>query len=124
MDTLEARRLRGRRWGRMIWLALIVWQTIWLLALPEPLGKRSIEWTLLTVLPLLLPLRGLLRLEARGMIWGGYLALFAAMFGFMEAWAAPAQRPAASLQLLLCLAFLYALFVGTRKPSRQRRGNP
>lgn len=105
----------ARRLARLAWLALIAWQTAWLALLPEPLGKSSPLLAAALTLPLLLPLRGILVLRTRPLIWGGYLALFLGMFGIMELWAAPAERLAAGLQLGLCVAFLFALALGTRK---------
>ncbi len=106
---------RARQLARAAWLALIAWQFTWLMLLPPPLGKQSVWLTAAVVAPMLLPLWGILGLRARSLIWGGYIALLAGMFGMMEWWAAPQERPAASLQLLLCVAYLVALAFGTRK---------
>ncbi len=103
------------RLARGAWLALIAWQFAWLALLPEPLGKGSLGFALLVTAPLLVPLRGIIALRPRSLIWGGYLALFAGMLGIMELWAAPAERPATGLQLLLCVLYLVFLAVGTRR---------
>ncbi len=106
---------RARRLARAAWLGLIAWQVVWLALLPTPHGKANPWLAALLTLPLLVPLRGILALRPRSLIWGGYLALFLAMFGMMEWWASPAERPAASLQIVLCGGFLVALALGTRK---------
>lgn len=105
----------GRQLGRAAWLGLLVWQFAWLALLPEPYGKNNLILATIIAVPMLLPLFGILRLRPRGLIWGGYLVLFLAMFGFMELWADPPERPAAGLQLLLCGLFLTGLVFGTRK---------
>lgn len=105
----------GRQLGRAAWIALLLWQFTWLALVPEPHGKHNLVLATLLAIPMLLPLPGILRLRARGLIWGGYMALFLAMFGFMELWADPPERPAAGLQLLLCGLFLTGLVFGTRK---------
>jgi len=105
----------ARQIARLCWLALVLWQVAWLAVIPEPLGKeRPVLAAVLTV-PLLLPLWGILKLSTRPLIWGGYLALFAAMFSTTELWADAPERPAAGLHLLLCVAYLVALALGTRK---------
>ena len=105
----------ARRLARAAWLALIAWQFTWLALLPEPLGKARLGFALVVTVPLLIPLRGIIALRPRSLIWGGYLALFAGMLGIMELWAAPAERPAAGLQLFLCVLYLVFLAVGTRR---------
>ncbi len=104
--------LRCARWA---WIGLVAWQAAWLALLPAPMGKQSPVLAALLTLPLLLPVPGMLRGRERSLIWGGYLGLLAGVFGMMEFWAAPAERPAASLQLLLCGLFLGFLAIGTRK---------
>lgn len=105
----------GRQLGRAAWLGLLVWQFAWIALIPEPFGKKNLILATFIAVPMLLPLPGILKLHARGLIWGGYLVLFLAMFGVMELWADPPERPAAGLQLLLCALFLTGLVFGTRK---------
>lgn len=106
---------RARRFARLCWLALIIWQFAWLALLPEPLGKTQLAFAFVVTVPLLLPLRGIIALRPRSLIWGGYLALFAGMLGVMEFWAAPEERPAAALQLLLSVCYLVFLAFSTRR---------
>ena len=85
------------------------------LVLPAPLGKMQIGFALVVTTPLLLPIRGIIALRPRSLIWGGYLALFAVMLGIMEVWSAPPERPAAALQLVLSVLYLVFLAFGTRR---------
>lgn len=105
----------GRQLGRASWVGLLLWQFTWIGLLPEPYGKNNLILATVITIPMILPLYSILRLKPRGLIWGGYLTLFLAMFGFMELWADPPERPAAGLQLLLCGLFLTGLVFGTRK---------
>jgi len=105
----------GRQLGRTAWVALVVWQFTWIALVPEPYGKHNLILATIIVVPMLLPLPAILKLQPRGLIWAGYITLFLAMFGFMEFWADPPERPAAGLQLLLCGLFFTGLVFGTRK---------
>lgn len=109
----------ARQAARLCWLALIAWQVAWLALLPEPLGKQNPALAAFATVPLLLPLRGILKMEDRGLIIGGYLALFAAMFGITELWAAPGERLAAGLQLALCVAYTVVLALATRRRKKR-----
>lgn len=106
---------RALRLARLAWLALVGWQFTWLALLPEPYGKAQIGVALVLTTPLLLPLHGIIGLRPRSLIWGGYLALFTVMLGVMEIWAAPEERLAAGLELVLSLLYLVFLALGTRK---------
>ncbi len=105
----------GRQLGRAAWLALVLWQFTWIALLPQPYGKHNLILATIIVIPMLLPLPAIVKLQPRGLIWAGYITLFLAMFGFMEFWADPPERLAAGLQLLLCGLFFAGLVFGTRK---------
>ncbi|MEM1411655.1 MAG: DUF2069 domain-containing protein [Pseudomonadota bacterium] len=106
---------RARGFARAFWILLIGWQTAWLALLPAPLGKENPILAAVFTLPLLIPLPGILRKRERGLIWGGYLALFASMLGVVELWSVPAERPASALQVALCVGYLLFLAFATRK---------
>lgn len=114
------RRGRALKRGRLLYLALTAWQPVWLGLLPAPAGKASWAIAIAATLPLLVPLYGIVRCQPRAMVWGGYLALLYFMFGVMEWWSAPGQAWTAGLTILLSVAFLAALAVGTRKQPRNR----
>jgi len=61
---------------------------------------------LLALIPLSLPLKGVLSGSIRSMTWAGYLLIFYGVVGIMEAWSNPPQRIPALIQtalVVLCL---------------------
>ena len=70
---------------------------------------------LVATLPLLLPLRGLLKLSLRSLTWAGYLVMLYLVIGIMEAWSNPAQRAAALLQTGLVVIFVGSVLVFSRR---------
>lgn len=90
------------------YLALIALQPLWHALLPEPAGNANWILAVAATLPLLLPLRGVLKASLRSMTWAGYLVMLYLIIGVMEAWANPPQRMAALAQIALV-----ALFVGS-----------
>lgn len=70
------------------------------------------------VVPLLLPMRGLLRRENKGCAWSAYLSLFYFMHGCIEAYANHEERWYAILEIIFSLMIffgsaLYIRFSGT-----------
>lgn len=108
----------GRALLSAAYLALIVLQAIWHGLLPDPLGNEN--WILagVAVLPLLLPLRGLLAGSLRSMTWAGYLVMLYLVVGVMEAWANPPQRVPALLQVGLVVVFVGSVLVFSRQAPR------
>jgi uncharacterized membrane protein len=90
------------------YLGVLVWQVIWHGLLPPPWGTHNIWLAVLACLPLLIPLRGLIRLSYRSMIWAGLLLMLYFTIGIMEIWTNPPQRPAAWLQVVLSAFYLFA----------------
>jgi len=102
---------------RSAYLALCAWQVVWHALLPAPLGARQVWLGLFALLPLLLPLRGLLHLQPRALPWAGFLLVPYFLIGVTETWSNPLQAGPAGVQLALSVACfgLIALV------SRQRR---
>jgi len=94
--------------ARASYFALIVLQTAWHALLPAPAGSGSWVLGAIATLPLLLPALGVWQGSLRSMTWAGYLVMLYLVIGVMEAWANPAQRLPALLQV-----FLVAVFVGS-----------
>lgn len=74
---------------------------------------------LAAVIPLLLPLRGLLQGSLRSMTWAGYLVMLYLVIGITEAWANPAQRIPALIQTVLVMIFVISILVFSRRKSRE-----
>jgi len=105
------------RWGRLAgvaWLALIALQLTWHWALPPPHGAASPYLAAAAIVPLLLPVRGVLRGSLRSMTWAGYLAMLYLVVGVMEAWANPPQRVPALAQVALVAVFVGSVLVFSR----------
>ena len=100
------------------YLALIFLQLAWHALLPAPHGAGN--WLLATVatIPLLLPLRGVLKGSLRSMTWAGYLAMLYLVIGVMEAWANPPQRVPALTQVFLVVVFSGSVLAFSR-PTRR-----
>ena len=96
------------------WLALIVLQPVWHALLPPPHGAGSWVLACVAVIPLLLPLRGLLAGSLRSMTWAGYLVMLYLVIGVMEAWANPPQRVPALVQVFLAMLFVGSVLVFSR----------
>jgi uncharacterized membrane protein len=84
---------------------LMLWNTVLV-----PTSEFPVALILLvTVTPLLLPLRGLLNRNTRSCAWMGYLSLFYFIHGAIETYANTSQR----IYPLLELIFSLMLFFGT-----------
>lgn len=91
---------------RASYLALLAWQPVWHLLLPQPHGSRNWIIALVATIPLLLPLTGVLRMRHRALVWAGYLVLLYFIVGVMEAWSNAPQRLAAVIQVMLSVLIL------------------
>ena len=99
------------------YIALLILQPIWHFLLPEPRGAGLWWLGLLAVIPLSLPLKGILRGSIRSMTWGGYLLILYGVVGIMEAWSNPPQRIPAMIQIaLVVLCLLGMLRFNPAKP--------
>lgn len=90
------------------YVCTLAWQAIWHGLLPQPYGARNVWLAVIACLPLLIPLRGLLRMNYRSMIWAGLLLLMYFAIGVMEAWSNPPQRLPALVQVILPVFYLLA----------------
>jgi len=94
------------------WVALLLLTVLWewLLAPLRPGGS----WLLLKALPLLLPLRGVLRGDVKSMQWAVLLSLLYLAEGTVRIFDSPVVALLASLEILLALAFFVAAIVYLR----------
>lgn len=90
------------------YLAVMAWQVVWHGLLPPPRGAHNFWLAILAFLPLLIPITGLIRAVYRSMIWAGLLLMLYFTIGVMEMWVNPPQRPAAVVQILLTVFYLFA----------------
>lgn len=90
------------------YLVVMAWQIIWHGLLPAPWGAQNLWLAALAFLPLLIPVIGLIRADYRSMIWAGLLLMLYFTIGVMELWVNPPQRPAALVQILLTIFYLFA----------------
>lgn len=97
------------------YLALVILQPVWHALLPPPLGSGKWWLAIVAVLPLLLPLKGLLGGSLRSMTWAGYLVMLYLIIGIMEAWSNPPQRIPALVQTGLVVVFVISVLVFSRK---------
>lgn len=100
------------------WLALIALQLLWHALLPAPHGAGSWVLAAVAVVPLLLPLKGLLAGLPRSMTWAGYLSMLYLVIGVMEAWANPPQRIPALAQVLLVVTYVLGFLAFSRRARR------
>ena len=99
------------------YLATLLWQVVWHLLLPPPYGIRNLWLALVACLPLLIPLKGLIRGNYRSMIWAGLLLMLYFTIGVMEAWVNPAHRAPAMVQIALAIFYLFAFRMRNRSES-------
>jgi len=97
------------------YLALVILQPVWHALLPPPMGAGKWWLAVVALLPLLLPLKGLLEGSLRSMTWAGYLVMLYLVIGIMEAWSNPPQRIPALIQTGLVVVFVANVLVFSRK---------
>lgn len=89
------------------YIAVLALQPIWHALLPAPYGASRWWLGLVAAIPLLLPLKGVLKGNVRSMTWAGYLLLLYLVIGIMEAWSNAPQRVPALIQtglVALCIS--------------------
>ena len=96
------------------YLATLVWQWVWHVLLPLPLGAGNAWLALVASLPLMIPLYGLVRGNYHSMIWAGLTLMLYFVIGIMEAWSNPPQRPPAMIQVALPILYLFAFMKRNR----------
>ena len=89
-------------------------QWVWHALLPTPWGNTNPWLALFLFIPLLLPLRGVLKAVHRTMVLAGFLLLLYFIGGITEAWSTPPQRWLALLQTFLCAGYFTGIVLWTR----------
>lgn len=110
--------MNGERLAVTAWAALIALQPAWYLWLAVPANGRALLALALVLPPLLLPLLALRRGLGRALVWIGIVALFYFCHGIVAAWAVPATRLPALLEVTLCCLLIAAIGARTRALKR------
>lgn len=107
--------------ARICLFGLLLVQPLWHGLALAPLWPRWLV-VLLAMLPLALPVAGVLLGRPRALFWAGLVALGYFCHGVAEAWASPPDRVPAMVQLTLALALVLAVGGGGWL-RRRARGN-
>jgi len=102
--------------ARVAWLALIALQLVWFgwLVPAESLGRLG--GLLFALVPLMLPLWPIVRLDLDGLVIGGLILLAYFCFAVVEAWVSPAVRILALIEIALIALYYLALLSVRRRP--------
>jgi uncharacterized membrane protein len=111
------RQRRARIAGYAGWIGLIVLQPVWHLWLARDPHAPVGAVLLLSLTPLLLPVLAIRR-PSRALLWAGIVALFYFSHGVAEAWAVPADRVYALLEIGFSLLLILALGAGVQRRNR------
>jgi uncharacterized membrane protein len=103
------------RIGFGAWLAQAILQVVWHAWLLPPERMPVAVVLLIALVPLALPL-AYWRTPQRALIAAGMVALFYFCHGVAEAWASPAERTLASIEIALALVLIGSLI---RKPRKR-----
>ena len=90
------------------YLGTLAWQVIWLGLLPQPAGPQNFWLLVFACLPLLLPLRGIIRTQHRSMVFGGIVLLIYFTAGVTEIWTNQAHLWPALVQVILVVTYFLA----------------
>lgn len=97
---------------------LMLWNTV---LNADVSAKKPVSLMLLiTVTPLLLPMRGFLKKRQKSCAWLAYISLIYFVHGCLEAYANPAVRPYALLETLLSLMIFFGATFYIRLAKSQR----
>jgi uncharacterized membrane protein len=100
------------------YLSVLLLQPAWHALLPAPHGAGSLLLATAATIPLLIPLKGVLRGSLRSLTWAGYLLMLYLVIGVTEAWSNPPQRIPALLQSLFVVVYVGSVLVFSRRSSR------
>lgn len=108
---------RNMRWLALVsYLLLLAWVIIWQFVLVENRVYSTLFLALFYVLPLLLPLRGIIAGKPYTHAWANFVVLFYVIHGFTVVYAEPAERAYAIIELLLATG----MFIGCAAFARMR----
>lgn len=100
---------------RWVYLGLVGWIPAWLFLAGTTISTIASVFAGISLLPLLLPLRGVLQNRPTALIWGAYASLPAFLIGVMESWSNPPARPGALVQLALVVGYWILVMLQVRR---------
>ena len=110
------------------YFTLLAWMMVWAIWLHRSLHFPVALDLLVTVLPLMLTLFGMLHGRVRAHLWTAYLSMLYVLHGSIEAWANPVTRRLALVELGLALSLFlacvfYARWKALAKAETEHPGN-
>lgn len=97
-------------------LALLIWMSVWYFALPMDADYSTTFKILIYILPLLLPLPGIVKGKPYTHAWASFIVLLYLLHGITVIYAEPSQMYYAIIELVLAVA----MFVGCSAFARLR----
>ena len=108
------------RWLALLsYLGLLAWVTLWQFVLVEERVYGTLFIAIVYILPLLLPLRGIIAGKPYTHAWANFIALYYLMHGFTVLYAEPAERWFAVIELLLVVGMFTGCSVYARLRGRE-----
>jgi len=100
-------------------LLLVAWIAVWQFALSTTQTYSLIFIVLLYLVPILLPLPGVIKGKPYTHAWANFVVLYYLMHGCTVAYAVPAERLYAVIEILLCTGMFAGCSVFARKRGRE-----
>ncbi|KDC55086.1 DUF2069 domain-containing protein [Pseudoalteromonas sp. S3431] len=98
------------------YVGLLVLIPLWMYFVPPLNGNASLVSLFLPIIPLLLPLRGIIKDNTYTYAWANFIVMLYFIHGLTMLWAAPAEL----IWVLLELVFASAMFIGCTYYTRHR----
>ncbi len=100
-------------------LALLIWVCLWHFILSPDTGYSALFVFLMYVVPLLLPLKGVIQGKPYTHAWANFVVLYYLLHGCTIAYAVPAERVYAAIEILLCCGMFTGCSVFARKRGQE-----
>jgi len=113
---MKPQTLRYRRLALVSYLLLLAWVALWHTILRDNQPYSPLFIFLLYILPLLLPMRGIFKAKPYTHAWANFVTLFYIIHGITVAYAVPAERWYAIIELVLSTS----MFAGCSLFARHR----
>lgn len=116
MEAMSSKTRTFRYLALVSHLLLLAWVTIWQFSLVEERVYSTTFIALIYILPLLLPLRGIIAGKPYTHAWANFIVLFYIIHGFTAGYAAPDELLHAVIELVLATG----MFIGCSAYARMR----